>query len=104
MACAQGIGRDIERFSGGGEAVAGYEDAAAVLTAVCPRTSPPVVFRVLDSQRPTNTAQILRRAVSGMLPKNTFRDRRLERLKIFPGEAPTEYTNNVLKTWRDAPK
>jgi len=45
--------------------------------------------------------QIIRRAVSGMLPKNTFRDRRLARLKIFPGEAPAAYKGNVLKTWRD---
>jgi large subunit ribosomal protein L13 len=36
-----------------------------------------------------------------MLPKNTFRDRRLARLKIFPAEAPEVYTGNVLKTWRD---
>jgi large subunit ribosomal protein L13 len=37
-----------------------------------------------------------------MLPKNTFRDRRLARLKIFAGPAPAEYQNNVLKTWRDS--
>lgn len=36
-----------------------------------------------------------------MLPKNKFRDRRLERLKIYPGAAPTEVTANVLRTWRD---
>lgn len=34
----------------------------------------------------TKPEQILRRAVSGMLPKNKLRERRLERLKIFPGE------------------
>ncbi|WVR05223.1 ribosomal protein L13 [Kwoniella sp. DSM 27419] len=45
--------------------------------------------------------EIIRRAVSGMLPKNTFRDRRLERLKIFRGEAPQTFNDNVLKTWRD---
>ncbi|KAL1409689.1 54S ribosomal protein L23, mitochondrial [Vanrija albida] len=44
---------------------------------------------------------VIRKAVSGMLPKNTFRDRRLERLKIFPGAAPAHYTENVVKTWRD---
>lgn len=37
-----------------------------------------------------------------MLPKNTFRDRRLERLKIFPGPAPAHLQENVLKTWRDS--
>jgi large subunit ribosomal protein L13 len=37
-----------------------------------------------------------------MLPKNTFRDRRLERLKIFPEEAPANVMGNVLTTWRDA--
>jgi large subunit ribosomal protein L13 len=36
-----------------------------------------------------------------MLPKNTFRDRRLERLKIFPGEAPENYKDLAVKTWRD---
>jgi len=36
-----------------------------------------------------------------MLPKNTFRDRRLERLKIFPEQAPDVYLGNVVKTWRD---
>lgn len=30
--------------------------------------------------------QIIRKAVSGMLPKNKLRDRRLERLLIFPDE------------------
>ncbi|ODN98527.1 ribosomal protein L13 [Cryptococcus wingfieldii CBS 7118] len=45
--------------------------------------------------------EIIRKAVSGMLPKNTFRDRRLDRLKIFPGAAPEHYTKNALTTWRD---
>jgi large subunit ribosomal protein L13 len=36
-----------------------------------------------------------------MLPKNTLRDRRLERLRIYPGEAPPEAMGNVLRTWRD---
>lgn len=36
-----------------------------------------------------------------MLPKNTFRDRRLERLKIFPEAAPSTVMANVLTTWRD---
>lgn len=36
-----------------------------------------------------------------MLPKNTFRQRRLDRLKVFPTEAPDVYLKNVVKTWRD---
>lgn len=36
-----------------------------------------------------------------MLPKNTFRQRRLDRLKIYPGAAPESAIGNVLKTWRE---
>jgi hypothetical protein len=53
-----------------------------------------------DTDTDTDT-QIIRRAVSGMLPKNTHRDRRLERLKIFPGDAPAVYRGNAVRTWRD---
>ncbi|KAL4403041.1 54S ribosomal protein L23, mitochondrial [Malassezia pachydermatis] len=42
--------------------------------------------------------QIIRRAVSGMLPKNKLRERRLERLKIFPGEAHP-YEANIVKRY-----
>lgn len=42
------------------------------------------------------TAQIIRRAVSGMLPKNRLRAKRLERLFIFP-EATHPYEANLLK-------
>jgi large subunit ribosomal protein L13 len=35
-----------------------------------------------------------------MLPKNTFRQRRLDRLKVFPGAAPDSYLENVVKGWR----
>ncbi|SOV08324.1 probable MRPL23 - mitochondrial ribosomal protein, large subunit [Ustilago sp. UG-2017a] len=45
--------------------------------------------------------EIIRKAVSGMLPKNTLRDRRLERLKIFDGEEHP-YAQNVIKRY-DAP-
>ncbi|KAG9118380.1 54S ribosomal protein L23, mitochondrial [Ceratobasidium sp. 392] len=42
--------------------------------------------------------EIIRRAVSGMLPKNRLRDRRLERLRIFEGpENPLQV--NVKKDW-----
>lgn len=36
-----------------------------------------------------------------MLPKNTFRERRLDRLKIYPTEAPESMMGNVLRTWKD---
>ncbi|WVO13905.1 ribosomal protein L13 [Cryptococcus depauperatus] len=52
----------------------------------------------LRERRPED---IIRKAVSGMLPKNTFRDRRLDRLKVFSGPAPEAYMGNVLTTWRD---
>lgn len=39
--------------------------------------------------------QIIRKAVSGMLPKNTLRARRLERLRIFPDD-DNPYTSNIL--------
>ncbi|OCF54113.1 ribosomal protein L13 [Kwoniella mangroviensis CBS 10435] len=55
----------------------------------------------ITRMRERRPEEIIRRAVSGMLPKNTFRDRRLERLKIFAGPAPEVYVNNSLTTWRD---
>lgn len=41
-------------------------------------------------------AEVLRKAVSGMLPKNRLRDDRLSRLKAFEGEAHP-YKKNVVK-------
>ncbi|WWD15929.1 ribosomal protein L13 [Kwoniella shandongensis] len=55
----------------------------------------------ITRMRERRPEEIIRKAVSGMLPKNTFRDRRLERLKIFSGEAPEVYKSNALRTWRD---
>ena len=40
-------------------------------------------------------------AVSGMLPKNELRDRRLTRLKVFGGLNVGIYRNNILKRWED---
>ncbi|KAI4199481.1 MAG: hypothetical protein LQ350_004622 [Teloschistes chrysophthalmus] len=40
--------------------------------------------------------EILKRAVRGMLPKNRLRDKRLERLKVFEGEAHP-YESNLIK-------
>ncbi|KAK7751309.1 54S ribosomal protein L23, mitochondrial [Diatrype stigma] len=41
-------------------------------------------------------AEVLRKAVSGMLPKNRLRDKRLARLKAFEGDAHP-YKQNVIK-------
>ncbi|KAI4125703.1 MAG: hypothetical protein LQ338_004131 [Usnochroma carphineum] len=40
--------------------------------------------------------EVLKRAVRGMLPKNRLRDKRLERLKVFEGEAHP-YRKNLIK-------
>lgn len=46
--------------------------------------------------------KIIRQAVSGMLPKNRLRDRRLERLRIFEGpENPLQA--NITKSWNISP-
>jgi len=41
-------------------------------------------------------AEVLRKAVSGMLPKNRLRDDRLARLKAFEGDAHP-YKSNIVK-------
>ncbi|KAM0323282.1 hypothetical protein ACHAQA_008873 [Verticillium albo-atrum] len=41
-------------------------------------------------------AEVLRKAVSGMLPKNRLRDKRLARLKAFEGDAHP-YKQNVVR-------
>ncbi|KAF8333878.1 ribosomal protein L13 domain-containing protein [Amanita rubescens] len=45
--------------------------------------------------------EIIRHAVSGMLPKNKLRDRRLERLRIFPSMHMGKMGANVLRSWED---
>jgi len=45
--------------------------------------------------------EIIRHAVSGMLPKNKLRDRRLERLRIFPSDRMGILEANILKSWED---
>ncbi|KAH0548169.1 hypothetical protein GP486_008109, partial [Trichoglossum hirsutum] len=40
--------------------------------------------------------EVLKRAVSGMLPKNRLRDKRLARLKAFEGQAHP-YKENIVK-------
>lgn len=46
--------------------------------------------------------QIIKKAVSGMLPKNKLRDRRLERLKIYLDDHHP-HEQNILKVY-DAPR
>ena len=45
--------------------------------------------------------QIIRHAVSGMLPKNKLRERRLGRLKIFPSDRMGIVGGNILRSWSD---
>ncbi|KAI1795001.1 60S ribosomal protein L23 [Ganoderma leucocontextum] len=45
--------------------------------------------------------EIIRQAVSGMLPKNKLRERRLERLRIFPDGDMGVFEQNILKCWED---
>ncbi|TFY73056.1 hypothetical protein EWM64_g10956 [Hericium alpestre] len=45
--------------------------------------------------------EIIRHAVSGMLPKNKLRDRRLERLRIFEGEDMGVFEKNIMRRWED---
>ena len=45
--------------------------------------------------------QIIRHAVSGMLPKNKLRERRLGRLKIFPSDKMGIVGGNIMRSWSD---
>ncbi|KAK0447690.1 ribosomal protein L13 domain-containing protein [Armillaria borealis] len=45
--------------------------------------------------------EIIRHAVSGMLPKNKLRERRLERLRIFPADEMGILEANLLRSWED---
>ena len=45
--------------------------------------------------------QVIRHAVSGMLPKNKLRQRRLDRLRIFPGEDMGPFKNNIVRRFED---
>ncbi|KAF9528041.1 50S ribosomal protein L13 [Crepidotus variabilis] len=48
-----------------------------------------------------NPDEIIRHAVSGMLPKNKLRERRLERLKIFPSYKMGRIGANIMRTFQD---
>lgn len=54
-----------------------------------------ITFKTMLEKKPE---EIIRKAVSGMLPKNTLRDRRLERLKIFVGEEHP-FQQNITKRY-----
>lgn len=45
--------------------------------------------------------EIIRHAVSGMLPKNKLRERRLDRLRIFPADEMGILETNLLRSWED---
>ncbi|KAI6146109.1 ribosomal protein L13 domain-containing protein [Pisolithus tinctorius] len=55
-------------------------------------------FKDLMETKPHET---IVHAVSGMLPKNKLRNRRLARLKVFGGSNMGIYRNNILKRWED---
>ncbi|KAH9964198.1 60S ribosomal protein L23 [Russula dissimulans] len=55
-------------------------------------------YRDMMSKKPD---EIIRKAVSGMLPKNKLRERRLERLRIFEGPDMGIFQKNILKRWED---
>ncbi|KAI0285469.1 60S ribosomal protein L23 [Russula aff. rugulosa BPL654] len=57
-----------------------------------------IKYRDMMSKKPD---EIVRKAVSGMLPKNKLRDRRLERLRIFEGPDMGIFQKNILKRWED---
>jgi large subunit ribosomal protein L13 len=59
--------------------------------------APLILITALD----TDNSQIIRKAVSGMLPKNKLRERRLERLRIFGGQDMGIFQKNILKRWED---
>ncbi|KAF9516829.1 hypothetical protein BS47DRAFT_606922 [Hydnum rufescens UP504] len=56
-----------------------------------------IPFKRMMEKKPE---EIIRKAVSGMLPKNKLRERRLERLYIFEDER-NPFASNVLQRWQD---
>ena len=66
---------------------------------VCCRSS---LYRITGTEwDPQSPFQIIRQAVSGMLPKNKLRERRLERLRIFPDGDMGVFQQNIMKRWED---
>ncbi|EDR12616.1 mitochondrial 54S ribosomal protein YmL23 [Laccaria bicolor S238N-H82] len=54
-----------------------------------------------ESMMVKNPDHVIRHAVSGMLPKNKLRERRLDRLKIFPSENMGILGMNIMRSWED---
>jgi len=54
-------------------------------------------YKVLLEKKP---AEIIRKAVSGMLPKNKLRDRRLKRLIVYD-DGHNPLAGNIIKRWDD---
>ncbi|KAI0294999.1 60S ribosomal protein L23 [Russula brevipes] len=57
-----------------------------------------IKYRDMMDKKPD---EIIRKAVSGMLPKNKLRERRLERLRIFEGSDMGVFQKNILRRWED---
>ncbi|KAJ7273348.1 ribosomal protein L13 domain-containing protein [Mycena rebaudengoi] len=55
-------------------------------------------YKAMMVKRPE---EIIRHAVAGMLPKNKLRDRRLERLRIFPSHHMGKMGGNIMRSWDD---
>lgn len=58
-------------------------------------------YRLYDANLPHRLAQVIRHAVSGMLPKNKLRQRRLDRLRIFAEDDMGPFKSNILRRWED---
>ena len=68
------------------------------------REKPDEVRRLLsyfDLMSDQELSQVIRKAVSGMLPKNKLRERRLERLRIFEGQDMGIFQKNILRRWEE---
>ncbi|KAF8467433.1 ribosomal protein L13, partial [Gautieria morchelliformis] len=57
-----------------------------------------ISYRDMKAKKPD---EIIRKAVSGMLPKNKLRARRLERLRIFADDDMGPFKKNVIQRWED---
>jgi len=55
-----------------------------------------VLFTALAVLFDGKCSRIIRKAVSGMLPKNKLREQRLERLRIFEGPDVGIFQKNIL--------
>ncbi|KZT70287.1 60S ribosomal protein L23 [Daedalea quercina L-15889] len=57
-----------------------------------------IPYKTMMQRKPD---EIIRQAVSGMLPKNKLRERRLQRLRIFEDDDMGVFQHNILKRWED---